>query len=75
MEVLVQSGLAVTPRGEVTRGQAKKLIKSRAVSVNGEKIDSDEILLSKENAMHGHFHVVQKGKKQHHLVGDEIEQP
>ena len=68
LEVLVESGLAVTPRGEVTRGQAKKLIKSNAVSVNGNKITSDDVSLSKDNALHGRFHVVQKGKKQHHLV-------
>ncbi|MCZ6501912.1 MAG: tyrosine--tRNA ligase [Gammaproteobacteria bacterium] len=68
LEVLVESGLAVTPRGEVTRGQAKKLIMSRAVSVNGNKITSDDVWLTKDNALHGRFHVVQKGKKQHHLV-------
>ena len=68
LEVLVESGLAVTPRGEVTRGQAKKLIKSKAVSVNGAKITSEDMCLSKDNALHGRFHLVQKGKKQHHLV-------
>lgn len=68
LDVLVESGLAVTPRGEVTIGQARKLIKSNAVSVNGDKINNDETRLSKENAMHSRFHVVQKGKKQHHLV-------
>ena len=68
LEVLVESGLAVTPRGEVTLGQAKKLIESNAVSVNGNKITSDDVSLSKENALHGRFHVVQKGKKQHYLV-------
>ncbi len=68
LEVLVDSGLAVTPRGEVTLGQAKKLIKSNAVAVNGSKVTSDDMCLSKDNALHGRFHLVQKGKKQHHLV-------
>ncbi len=68
LEMLVESGLAVTPRGEVTKGQARKLIKSNAVSVNGEKIDSEDIVLGKSNAMHGRYHVVGKGKKQYHLL-------
>jgi tyrosyl-tRNA synthetase len=68
LDLLVESGLAVTPRGEVTRGQARKLIRSNAVSVNGDKISSDDFSLGRENALHGRFHVVQKGKKQHHLV-------
>ncbi|MEX2327688.1 MAG: tyrosine--tRNA ligase, partial [Pseudomonadales bacterium] len=38
VSVLVSTGLAVTPRGEVTRGQARKLIGSNGVSVNGEKV-------------------------------------
>ncbi|HKI73924.1 MAG TPA: tyrosine--tRNA ligase, partial [Pseudomonadales bacterium] len=38
IEILVDSGLAVTPRGEVTVGQARKLIGSNAVSVNGSKV-------------------------------------
>lgn len=68
LEVLVQAKLAVTPRGEVTTGQAKKLIKSNAISVNGVKISADDLKLTKGEALHGRFHIVQKGKKQHHLV-------
>ena len=68
LDVLVDSGLAVTPRGEVTAGQAKKLIKSNAVSVNGVKIASENEQLTRSGALHGRFHIVQKGKKQHHLV-------
>ncbi|MBQ76669.1 MAG: tyrosine--tRNA ligase [Gammaproteobacteria bacterium] len=68
LDILVESGLAVTPRGEVTKGQARKLIKSNAVSVNGEKINSEDTLLGKHNAMHDRYHVIRKGKKQHHLV-------
>lgn len=68
LDVLVQTGLAVTPRGEVTTGQARKLIKSNAVSINGHKISADDLKLTKAGALHGRFHIVQKGKKQHHLV-------
>ncbi len=68
MEILVESGLAVTPRGEVTLGQARKLIQSSAVSVNGVKITDESFELEAANALFNHYHVIQKGKKNHHLV-------
>jgi tyrosyl-tRNA synthetase len=68
LDILVESGLAVTPRGEVTAGQARKLIKSNAVSVNGVKVSSEDEMLTRAGALHGRFHIIQKGKKQHHLV-------
>lgn len=67
-DVLVESGLAVTPRGEVTLGQARKLIQGNGVSVNGEKATDIEMTLKKPDALHGKYFVVQKGKKNHHLV-------
>ncbi|MBV1879909.1 MAG: tyrosine--tRNA ligase [Pseudomonadales bacterium] len=68
IEILVQSGLAVTPRGEVTAGQARKLIKSNAISVNGEKVSDMTLVLDSELALYGQYVVLQKGKKHHHLV-------
>lgn len=68
VQVLVDAGLAVTPRGEVTIGQARKLIGSNAVAVNGEKVEDAEFLLTPAAALHGRYHIVQKGKKNHHLV-------
>ena len=68
VDVLVSSGLAVTPRGEVTQGQAKKLIKSNAVSVNGDKTEDEAVVLSRDSALYGKYLIVQKGKKNHHLV-------
>lgn len=67
-EVLVSSGLAVTPRGEVTRGQARKLIQGNAVSINGQKITDTDHVLTRDAALYGRYHIVQKGKKSHHLV-------
>jgi tyrosyl-tRNA synthetase len=67
-DVLVTSGLAVTPKGEVTVGQARKLIKSNAVSVNGEKVLDEATLLTMGSALFGKYVIVQKGKKNHHLV-------
>lgn len=68
IDMLVESGLAVTPRGEVTVGQARKLLKSNAVSVNGVKIDDEDYVLDKKSAFFGRYFIIQKGKKNHHLV-------
>ena len=66
--VLVQSGLSVTPRGEVTVGQAKKLITGNGISVNGVKQGDVDFQLTRSNALFGRYFLVQKGKKQHYLV-------
>ena len=68
IDVLVDSGLAVTPRGEVTMGQAKKLIEGNSVSVNGEKASDLDMVLTNDQALFGRYLVLQKGKKNHHLV-------
>ena len=68
LEMLVTSGLAVTPKGEVTQGQARKLIQSNAVSVNGAKVSDIDMQLSSSDAFHGQYMLIQKGKKNHHLV-------
>ena len=68
VEILVSSGLALTPKGEVTQGQARKLIKGGSVSVNGRKEIDVEARLEVEHALFDRFFVIQKGKKKHHLV-------
>ena len=67
LSALVSSGLAQTPRGEVTIGQARKLIQGNSISVNGKKIANIEERLEKANAFYGKYFLVQKGKKTHHL--------
>jgi tyrosyl-tRNA synthetase len=68
LDLLVASGLALTPRGDVTLGQARKLIQSNAVSVNGKKVGDPELQLTRETALFGQYHVLQKGKKSHHMI-------
>ena len=67
IDALVDSGLAVTPKGEVTKGQARKLIASNAIAINGFKTTDDETVLGSEGALHERYYLVKKGKKQHHL--------
>ena len=67
-EVLVDSGLAKTPRGEVTLGQARKLIQGNGVSVNGVKAEDTEMKLMKSEALYERYFLIQKGKKNHYLL-------
>ena len=52
----------------MTHGQAKKLIRSNAVSVNGEKVEDEAMVLSRDLALYDRYLILQKGKKNHHLV-------
>ena len=64
VDLLVESGLAVTPRGEVTIGQARKFIQEGAVSVNGSRVEDPSSSLGRVNALWGKYHLLRRGKKQ-----------
>jgi len=68
LDLLFESSLATTPKGDVTRGQAKKLILGNSIAVNGVKQTDPDYLLQGRNALFGRYHLIQKGKKQHHLL-------
>ena len=68
VDALVELELAVTPRGEVTRGQARRLVQSNSVSVNGSKVADVDLQLSRKSALFGRFHLLQKGRKQHAVL-------
>lgn len=68
LEILVDTGLAATPRGEVTLGQARKFVIDGAVAVNGETCRDTERMFTKENAIYQRFHVLRRGKKTFHLL-------
>ena len=57
----------MTPKGEVTKGQARKLIASNAIAINGFKTTEDEMVLGSGGELHERYYLVKKGKKQHHL--------
>lgn len=67
-ELLVDSGVAVTPRGEVTLGQARKFINSNAIAVNGTKITDEAAQLTGESGYFGRYHLIKRGKKVFHLL-------
>ena len=68
IDALVDSGLALTPRGEVTQGQARKFIRDGAVRVNGEQQRDDSFMLSRSSAYFDRFHLLRRGKKYFHLL-------
>ena len=68
VDLLVVSGLALTPRGEVTVGQPRKFIKSNAISVNGEKVSDIEATVSSSTGYFNKYHIVKRGKKIFHLI-------
>jgi tyrosyl-tRNA synthetase len=67
-DLLVETGLAATPRGEVTHGQARKFIQEGAVQVNGDKANDVGLRLSPATAIYGKYHLLRRGKKQFHLI-------
>ena len=60
--VLADSGLAPS------RGQARKLVASGGVRVNGEVVEDPEAELGFSNALHGRFYLLRRGKKNWHLL-------
>ncbi|OUW38222.1 MAG: hypothetical protein CBD40_07840, partial [Gammaproteobacteria bacterium TMED180] len=68
LNALVISGLAQTPKGEVTIGQARKLIQGKSITINGEKITDTKATLEKTDGLYGKYFLIQKGKKTHHLL-------
>lgn len=68
IDALVDSGLALTPRGEVTQGQARKFIRDGAVRVNGKQQKDEGLSLNKAGAYYGRFHLLRRGKKHFHLL-------
>lgn len=65
---LVETKLAKTNTGQVTVGQARKLINANSISVNGEKISDSEYWLNSVNALSGCYHFIKRGKKEVRLL-------
>lgn len=68
VDALVGLGLALTPRGEVTTGQARKFVQEGAVQVNGVKVTDAAQILSRGSSLWGRYHLLRRGKKQFALL-------
>ncbi len=62
LSVLADSGLAPS------RGQARKLVASGGVRINGSVAEDPEAELDFSDALHGRFYLLRRGKKNWHLL-------
>ena len=51
-----------------SKSEATRLIRGGGVSVNGERISDEKARLRPEDAIHGRYFVIRKGKKDNFLV-------
>ena len=61
-EILIQSELTTS------RSQARTLVESNAISVNGEKIESDIIIIDDKDKLFDRYTLIRRGKKNHSLI-------
>ena len=62
VQLLVDSGLAKSNK------MAREFIANNAVSVNGNKCNDFEMVLTSSAGLHGQYHVIKRGKKLFHLL-------
>lgn len=60
--ILAEAGLATS------RSQARKLVASKGVRVNGSVVEDPEAELDFSDALHGRFYLLRRGKKNWHLI-------
>jgi len=51
-----------------SKGEARKMVAGGGVSVNKEKVNDAGLIINAESLLAGKYIVVQRGKKNHHLV-------
>jgi tyrosyl-tRNA synthetase len=51
-----------------SKGEAARLIRGGGISVNGQRVSDEKARVRPEDAMHGEYFVVRKGKRDNHLV-------
>jgi tyrosyl-tRNA synthetase len=51
-----------------SRGEAARLVRGGGISVNGERVVEEKLRLRPDQALHGQYFVVKKGKRDNFLV-------
>ncbi|MEE2931680.1 MAG: tyrosine--tRNA ligase, partial [Bacteroidota bacterium] len=51
-----------------SKGEIKRMMKNNAISINKEKIQKDDYLITDKNLINNKYIVVQKGKKNYFLI-------
>lgn len=58
----------VTAHIASSKREARELIKNNSISINGEKVNDSEYILTEDNAIDQKIYVIRKGKKNYHVV-------
>jgi tyrosyl-tRNA synthetase len=61
-EFLLSSAVAAS------KGEAARLIRGGGISVNGRRVSDEKMRLRSEDAMHGEYFLIRKGKRDNYLV-------
>lgn len=62
LDALINTGLASSKR------EAREFVTSGAISINGNKVDSLEYMVTKNNALYNEYSVIKRGKKKYSLI-------
>ncbi len=62
VDLLVNSSICSSKR------EAREFINNNSISVNGEKVNDLEYIISKENALYSQFTIIRKGKKKYFVI-------
>jgi tyrosyl-tRNA synthetase len=60
--LLVETGLAKSKR------EAREFLAAGSIGVNGEKLSAADVLLTRQNLLHGSLMAIRRGRKQWHLT-------
>ena len=62
IDLLVNTGITSSKR------EARELVSSNAITINGDRISSTEYIISKDQAIDNKFTVIRRGKKKYYLI-------
>ncbi len=58
----------VTAKAASSKRESREFINNNSISINGEKVNDLEFMISKENAIENKFTVIRRGKKKYFLI-------
>ena len=51
-----------------SKREAREFITNNSISINGEKVNDLEFIVTKENALYQEFTIIRKGKKKYYVI-------
>ena len=62
VDLLVNANITSSKR------EAREFITNNSISINGEKVNDLEFIVTKENALYQEFTIIRKGKKKYYVI-------